>query len=77
MNICYSKDLAVALVVILFQSGKTFIANVLSESINIDEAGTPRSTQGVRVVEFELPLNINDKQYKVDIELWDCSGDHK
>ncbi|XP_039753346.1 intraflagellar transport protein 22 homolog [Pararge aegeria] len=59
-------------------SGKTCIANYLSESTNMDEAGVPRPTQGVRIVEFELPhVNVNDKQLKVDIEMWDCSGDHK
>ncbi|CAH0715526.1 unnamed protein product, partial [Brenthis ino] len=59
-------------------SGKTTIANFLSESINVDEGGISRATQGVRIVEFELShLNVNDKPYKVDIEMWDCSGDHK
>lgn len=61
-----------------FQSGKTCIANYLSESISMEEAGTPRPTQGARIVEFELShLNVNDKQCKVEIEMWDCSGDHK
>lgn len=58
------------------QCGKTQIANFISESI--EESGTPRPTQGVRIVEFELSsLNINGKNTNVDIELWDCSGDHK
>lgn len=44
----------------------------------MEEAGTPRPTQGVRIVEFELShLNVNDNQCKVEIEMWDCSGDHK
>ncbi|KAL0838808.1 hypothetical protein ABMA28_016846 [Loxostege sticticalis] len=56
------------------ESGKTMIANYLSESINIEEAGTPRPTQGVRIVEFELPnLSVNGKNNNIDIELWDCS----
>ncbi|XP_034831856.1 intraflagellar transport protein 22 homolog [Maniola hyperantus] len=59
-------------------SGKTSIANYLSESTNMENIGIPRPTQGVRIVEFELShLNVNDKQFKVDIEMWDCSGDHK
>lgn len=63
---------------ILFQSGKTRIANFISDSINIEEAEAPRPTQGVRIVEFELPnLNINGKSTSIDIELWDCSGDHR
>ncbi|OWR48522.1 rab protein 5 [Danaus plexippus plexippus] len=58
-------------------SGKTSIANFLSESMNVEEAGTPRPTQGARILEFELPHNVNERQRKVQIELWDCSGDHK
>ncbi|XP_026327740.1 intraflagellar transport protein 22 homolog isoform X2 [Hyposmocoma kahamanoa] len=62
----------------LLQSGKTSIANFLSESINIEEAETPRPTQGVRIVEFELSnLSVNGKSNNIDIELWDCSGDHR
>ncbi|CAH0585689.1 unnamed protein product [Chrysodeixis includens] len=60
------------------ESGKTRIANYISESINIEEAEAPRPTQGVRIVEFELPnLNVNGKSINIDIELWDCSGDHR
>ncbi|CAH0398333.1 unnamed protein product [Chilo suppressalis] len=60
------------------ESGKTTIANYLSETINIDEAGPPRPTQGVRIVEFELPnVIVNGKSSNIDIELWDCSGDHR
>ncbi|CAB3261488.1 unnamed protein product [Arctia plantaginis] len=60
------------------ESGKTHIANFISDSINIEEADTPRPTQGVRIVEFELSnLNVNGKTTNIDIELWDCSGDHR
>ncbi|KAM3965250.1 intraflagellar transport protein 22 homolog [Aphomia sociella] len=60
------------------ESGKTQIANFISETINIEEANTPTPTQGVRIVEFEVSnLSINGKITNVDIELWDCSGDHK
>ncbi|CAF4903732.1 unnamed protein product [Pieris macdunnoughi] len=59
------------------ESGKSLLANFISEAVNFEDS-EPRPTQGVRIVEFELPnLSINDKQCKVDIELWDCSGDHK
>ncbi|XP_073956327.1 intraflagellar transport protein 22 homolog isoform X3 [Choristoneura fumiferana] len=59
-------------------SGKSLIANFISESTNIEEAGAPKATQGVRIVEFELSnINVNDKIYNNDIELWDCSGDHR
>lgn len=62
----------------LLQSGKTLIANFLSESVNIEEVDVTRPTQGVRIVEFELSnLVVNGKSHNVDIELWDCSGDHR
>ncbi|XP_041979676.1 intraflagellar transport protein 22 homolog isoform X2 [Aricia agestis] len=60
----------------MFQSGKTAVANFLSESSAADDV-ISRPTQGVRIVEIQLSLNVNDKQCKVDVELWDCSGDHK
>ncbi|XP_072949269.1 intraflagellar transport protein 22 homolog [Epargyreus clarus] len=60
------------------ESGKTLAANFISECMNIEEASPPKPTQGVRIVEFELSnLNIDGKTSKIDIELWDCSGDHK
>ncbi|XP_068633655.1 intraflagellar transport protein 22 homolog [Battus philenor] len=59
-------------------SGKTLIANFISDSLNIEEVGVLRPTQGVRIVEFELSnLNVNGTNVNVDIELWDCSGDHR
>lgn len=47
--------------------------------MNVEETmGASRPTQGVRIVEFEQSsLNINGKSISVDIELWDCSGDHR
>ncbi|CAK1551103.1 unnamed protein product [Leptosia nina] len=60
------------------ESGKTSIANFISESINIEESEAIRPTQGVRIVEFEIPnVTSNGEQNNIDIELWDCSGDHK
>ncbi|KAJ0176604.1 hypothetical protein K1T71_007783 [Dendrolimus kikuchii] len=59
-------------------SGKTQIANFISESVNMEEMGSPRPTQGVRIVEFELSNSkVNGRTSNIDIELWDCSGDHK
>lgn len=60
-----------------FQSGKTAIANFLSDSTdnNGDEYWP---TRGVRIVEFEANnLNISNRNIKAEIELWDCSGDRK
>lgn len=35
-------------------------------------------TQGVRILEFEVQnIEVNNKRISKDIELWDCSGDHK
>ncbi|XP_014245644.1 intraflagellar transport protein 22 homolog [Cimex lectularius] len=51
-------------------SGKSTVSNFLSDAIdyNIEDY---RPTQGVRILEFEIP------QRKIEIELWDCSGDDK
>jgi len=61
------------------QSGKTVIANALSESTEPFRGGEYRPTQGCRILEFEVPdVIISGKQtMKAEIELWDCSGDHK
>lgn len=43
-----------------------------------NSSGEYRPTQGVRILEFELQnLNVNNRNLKAEIELWDCSGDHK
>jgi hypothetical protein len=35
-------------------------------------------TQGVRILEFEMDdIEINNERVSRDIELWDCSGNHK
>uniref|UniRef100_A0A1B6CYT5 Intraflagellar transport protein 22 homolog n=1 Tax=Clastoptera arizonana TaxID=38151 RepID=A0A1B6CYT5_9HEMI len=58
------------------KSGKSTIANFLSDSTD-NVSGEYRPTQGVRIVEFEIHLNVNNRNIKADIELWDCSGDKK
>lgn len=58
-------------------SGKTTIANFLSDATE-NSSGEYRPTQGVRILEFEMQnLNINNRYLKAEVELWDCSGDHK
>jgi len=60
------------------QCGKTVIANALSESTEPFRGGDYRPTQGCRILEFEVPdVVIAGKSTKAEIELWDCSGDHK
>lgn len=63
--------------IFIFQSGKTTIANFLSDATE-NPSGEYRPTQGVRILEFEMQnLNVNNEKLKAEIELWDCSGDHK
>ncbi|XP_051258357.1 intraflagellar transport protein 22 homolog [Dicentrarchus labrax] len=58
------------------ESGKTILANYLSDAI--ENVGSEyRPTQGVRIVEFEsLPQGSGDNT-PCEVELWDCSGDFK
>ena len=43
-----------------------------------NSSGEYRPTQGVRILEFELQnLNVSNRNLKAEVELWDCSGDHK
>jgi Rab-like protein 5 len=59
------------------ESGKTVISNVLSESTE-HFMGEYRPTQGCRILEFEAAdIVISGKTVKAEVELWDCSGDHK
>jgi Rab-like protein 5 len=53
------------------------IANVLSESTG-QTVGDYKPTQGCRILEFEVSgVEVSGKTVKAEIELWDCSGDHK
>ncbi|XP_004620915.1 intraflagellar transport protein 22 homolog isoform X1 [Sorex araneus] len=57
------------------ESGKTVLANFLTESSDIPEYNP---TQGVRILEFENPDVItNSKGAGCEFELWDCGGDPK
>lgn len=54
------------------------MANFLSECVDVEFNNEVRPTQGARILEFESGnLNINNQTTKADIELWDCSGDHR
>ncbi|CAK9797020.1 Intraflagellar transport protein 22 homolog [Anthophora quadrimaculata] len=58
------------------KSGKTTISNFLADATEVPYDYYP--TQGVRILEFEVQnINVNNKSMTKDIELWDCSGDHK
>ncbi|XP_020861431.1 intraflagellar transport protein 22 homolog isoform X3 [Phascolarctos cinereus] len=57
------------------ESGKTVLANFLTESSDITEYNP---TQGVRILEFENPqVASNNKGTGCEFELWDCGGDTK
>uniref|UniRef100_A0A8C4PRA0 Intraflagellar transport protein 22 homolog n=1 Tax=Equus asinus TaxID=9793 RepID=A0A8C4PRA0_EQUAS len=57
------------------ESGKTVLANFLTESSDITEYNP---TQGVRILEFENPhVTSNNKGAGCEFELWDCGGDPK
>ena len=56
------------------QSGKTMIANFLSDATE-NIGGEYRPTAGARILEFEMSsLNVNNKNVKAEVELWDVSG---
>ncbi|XP_012273061.1 intraflagellar transport protein 22 homolog [Orussus abietinus] len=57
-------------------AGKSTISNFLADATEMSPEYRP--TKGVRILEFEAQ-NCGTKaaRLKVDIELWDCSGDHK
>ncbi|XP_074045615.1 intraflagellar transport protein 22 homolog isoform X1 [Macrotis lagotis] len=57
------------------ESGKTVLANFLTECSDITEYNP---TQGVRILEFENPqVTSNNKGTGCEFELWDCGGDTK
>ncbi|XP_032965781.1 intraflagellar transport protein 22 homolog isoform X1 [Rhinolophus ferrumequinum] len=63
------------LMIFLDESGKTVLANFLTESSDITEYNP---TQGVRILEFENPhVTSNNKGTGCEFELWDCGGDPK
>ncbi|XP_059484232.1 intraflagellar transport protein 22 homolog [Neocloeon triangulifer] len=56
------------------KSGKTRIANLVSEAVEENNEFEYRPTHGVRILEYEPPSSISSKWVA---ELWDCSGDAK
>ncbi|PFX24138.1 Intraflagellar transport protein 22-like [Stylophora pistillata] len=60
------------------QSGKTVITNFLSDATETS-GGEYHPTQGVRILEFESSgIEISPgKTANCEVELWDCSGNHK
>ncbi|KAM3605412.1 uncharacterized protein V6R79_025459 [Siganus canaliculatus] len=58
------------------ESGKTVLTNFLSDTTD-NVGGEYRPTQGVRILECELPTQGSGENTKCEVELWDCSGDFK
>ncbi|XP_074642931.1 intraflagellar transport protein 22 homolog [Tubulanus polymorphus] len=59
------------------ESGKSYIANFLSEAFEAT-SGNYRPTHGVRILEFEVTgVTVNGRMTRSDIELWDVSGDRR
>jgi len=60
------------------ESGKTVISNFLSDATETS-GGEYHPTQGVRILEFECNgIEISPgKTANCEVELWDCSGNHK
>ncbi|GAB1607241.1 intraflagellar transport protein 22 homolog isoform X1 [Argonauta hians] len=56
------------------ESGKTLLANFLCKT---SEVTNIYPTIGVRIMEFEQPVVLDGRNTMADIELWDCSGDHR
>ncbi|KAF7257923.1 hypothetical protein EG68_04834 [Paragonimus skrjabini miyazakii] len=64
------------LVVGPIECGKSYLCNFLSESVEqVSEEYRP--TCGVRIIEYELNTTIVNKPCKVELELWDLSGNRK
>ena len=61
----------------ILQSGKTVLANFISDSTENPITEQYRPTHVVRILEFESSnLNVNNRFAKADVELWDASGNH-
>ncbi|XP_039612528.1 intraflagellar transport protein 22 homolog [Polypterus senegalus] len=57
------------------ESGKTVLANFLSDAIKT-VGGEYSPTQGVRILEFECQCsNGSGKNIGCEVEMWDCGGD--
>ncbi|CAH8555490.1 unnamed protein product [Heterobilharzia americana] len=58
------------------ESGKSYICNFLSETVD-QITGDYYPTSGVRILEYEQKLKVKGKPVKIEVELWDVSGDRK
>ncbi|XP_076813422.1 intraflagellar transport protein 22 homolog [Clavelina lepadiformis] len=55
------------------ESGKSVLSNFLGDQTDISQSRY-HPTVGVRVLEFETPVDNGRTFTNMDIELWDCSG---
>ncbi|CAH8497412.1 unnamed protein product [Schistosoma turkestanicum] len=58
------------------ECGKSYICNFLSETVD-QVTGEYHPTSGVRILEYEQKIKVKGKTGKIEVELWDASGDKK
>lgn len=72
--------LNILLLIIYFcgkKGGKTKISNYLAGVSDKTLTDDIKPTQGARILEIDGNLKINNNDFHVDVQLWDCSGDEK
>lgn len=57
--------------------GKTRVANFLSGHEESPNFETYKATKGARILEFEQVIPTGKKTARLQVELWDCSGDRQ
>ena len=75
--VLFAQLLTSLLTLFHFQSGKTHLANFLADAFEFsgDEYWP---TKGARILEFDIrDIPVNNRKDKVDVELWDVSGDRQ
>lgn len=66
------------LLLVCQQSGKTSLANFLSDAKDVLSIGQYRPTVGCRILEFQLESSYSTRgANNRDIQLWDCSADRR
>lgn len=58
------------------QAGKTAISNIIAEATE-SSGGSYHPTKGVRILEFESDGEVKGEIVRVEVELWDCSGNRQ
>ena len=64
------------MLIFTFQSGKSSLANFLTDAKE-NPYGDYRPTVGCRILETQLEQETTKNRKGCEIQIWDCSGDHK